>query len=1281
MAKPSVKTPLKRLFSIRALGVLLLTTSLCLLLLYSLGTRVALHWLPDIAHVLEEHIEQRLSVELEVRHIKGEMKGFFPVISLEKLKLIPTDKGVSPFAIDTAQITINPWRSLWRKSLQLQQLTLSGASLHLVVDEQGAVRLRGQGVNTQRTDFDAEQLRNLLEVAYDQQNVALDNLQLRFDFPEQPTIKSDNARLVLFKQGDKRLLAIDFKASNHALSFSTRLQLNRKAYAFNELVGAVYLALDGERLERWLPEQWPLDLVPARIGGKVELWGELHKGGLAESTLALSQAEISVMHRQKSGLWSLDDASVVARGKRTTEGYSLQLESVIGQNEAAGLLTAGPLWLSWQDGKEQDSQWQIRGNNISLSGLRRHITAWPFPLPEPMPQVLEAAPEGRLSEFLVQGEGGQWHQASVRFEGVAVGTEEAVAQLSGLYGWMTATPEEGVAYVLPQHLVLGLPSLFNEELSGGVEGGLHWYETAEGYVLASSRLNVLNQDAVGEALVKLSFPQNASPYLQLRAEVAQGRVSRAATYIPLRKIPQAASQWLEQAFVGGELERGRFLYEGTVKPHPNMPWQRAFLMSFATQSAELHLAPGWPNMQRISGEVQINGAEVTGNALSAEYLGQSLRQIQLEIVPQFERTQLLASGLFNGEAAALNRLFAQTPLASQVPDALQQWQVQSGETSGQLALAIPLAPKAEKLAVDVKANFHQLAYGSATLDVAATQLAGEASFSLQHGLHIPRFTGRLFDQDIAGRVTSSDNYTQLSITGDVAVKQLRDWRSISWLEQLWGEMDYQFSLNIPRQPGQAVSWQVYSDLQGIGVDLPPPLRKSSKDKLPMTLSWSPRQQGQRIILRSRPLQSELLFNEAGLERGAVHFGEDKLVLPSQGLAITGKVAQLDAVQWQQLVAERKAGESDLSWPTTQLALTVGDISLGGLGHVGAGDVAFIQNEEAWQLQMQSEKLSGELWVPNGYQPRGNRPLTVHVAKLTWPFKTKALSGTSLPFKAVPSTMPVADVRINELQVDGKALGRWQAQLRPIASGVLFEALQGRWHGTTLLGQLQWQEHQEQQQSQLDATIDSQDLGALFRELGLSSFIEGEQASSQWEISWQGAPWEFDYQQLEGDVSLRVDKAFLPTSDKRTSALRMLGVLNVGHTLGRRLRLDFSDVMQKGLVVDKLTGDYRLKGSKIITTNAQILSPSAEFKMAGAIDLLTGELDSGVEVTLPLSSNLYAGCFAGPAACAGIFVVERLWGNRLEKMTSMEYQAVGAWNNPKVDDVSGVYAKKRQQYAY
>src|SRR5699024_4273272 len=97
------------------------------------------------------------------------------------------------------------------------------------------------------------------------------------------------------------------------------------------------------------------------------------------------------------------------------------------------------------------------------------------------------------------------------------------------------------------------------------------------------------------------------------------------------------------------------------------------------------------------------------------------------------------------------------------------------------------------------------------------------------------------------------------------------------------------------------------------------------------------------------------------------------------------------------------------------------------------------------------------------------------------------------------------------------------------------------------------------------------------------------------------------------------------------------------------------------------------------TDLLIKAPSAEFKVAGKLDLSKGELDSGIEIILPVSSNLYAGCFAGPAACAGIFVVERLWGDKLEKITSMQYQVKGPWKKPDVKDVRKVYEQKRKQY--
>ncbi|MFO5422611.1 AsmA-like C-terminal region-containing protein, partial [Salmonella enterica subsp. enterica serovar 1,4,[5],12:i:-] len=60
------------------------------------------------------------------------------------------------------------------------------------------------------------------------------------------------------------------------------------------------------------------------------------------------------------------------------------------------------------------------------------------------------------------------------------------------------------------------------------------------------------------------------------------------------------------------------------------------------------------------------------------------------------------------------------------------------------------------------------------------------------------------------------------------------------------------------------------------------------------------------------------------------------------------------------------------------------------------------------------------------------------------------------------------------------------------------------------------------------------------------------------------------------------------------------------------------------------------------------------------------------MTLPISSNLYAGCLAGPAVCAGIFVVERIWGDKLDKTTTMAYQVSGSWEDPRVKEVEGMF---------
>ena len=141
---------------------------------------------------------------------------------------------------------------------------------------------------------------------------------------------------------------------------------------------------------------------------------------------------------------------------------------------------------------------------------------------------------------------------------------------------------------------------------------------------------------------------------------------------------------------------------------------------------------------------------------------------------------------------------------------------------------------------------------------------------------------------------------------------------------------------------------------------------------------------------------------------------------------------------------------------------------------------------------------------------------------------------------------------------------------------------------------------------------------------------------------------------------------LPHLDNNNPLLRLLGVLNVG-SIARRLRFDFSDLYKKGLSCDSIDGSFVFKQENLTVEKLRLKSPSADITLAGQTNLKTRQLDNDMTVVLPLSSNLYAGCLAGPAACAGIFVFDRLLGSRLEKAAALHYHVSGDWAEPVVKE--------------
>jgi uncharacterized protein YhdP len=173
-----------------------------------------------------------------------------------------------------------------------------------------------------------------------------------------------------------------------------------------------------------------------------------------------------------------------------------------------------------------------------------------------------------------------------------------------------------------------------------------------------------------------------------------------------------------------------------------------------------------------------------------------------------------------------------------------------------------------------------------------------------------------------------------------------------------------------------------------------------------------------------------------------------------------------------------------------------------------------------------------------------------------------------------------------------------------------------------------------------------------------------------DVQWPGSPAAFNMKQLSGNLDVKLSKGqFLEVKGGSGAALRVFGLLNF-NSLGRRLRLDFSDLTDQGLSFDTVKGVLQGSNGDFATTKPLTLSGASTIVVDGKINLRQETLDASIRVTLPVASNLplAALVIGAPVVGGAIFVADKLFSGRLSSLTSVEYRAVGPMDNPTVSFV-------------
>jgi uncharacterized protein YhdP len=126
-----------------------------------------------------------------------------------------------------------------------------------------------------------------------------------------------------------------------------------------------------------------------------------------------------------------------------------------------------------------------------------------------------------------------------------------------------------------------------------------------------------------------------------------------------------------------------------------------------------------------------------------------------------------------------------------------------------------------------------------------------------------------------------------------------------------------------------------------------------------------------------------------------------------------------------------------------------------------------------------------------------------------------------------------------------------------------------------------------------------------------------------------------------------------------------------NSLQRRLSLDFRDVVKEGFTFDKMEGHFVLMDGDAFTNDFAIKGTSVGIDIAGRTGLLTHDYDQLVTVTPEVTSTLpIAGAIAGgPVVGAAVFLADKLVGDQFNRLTRVQYQVTGSWDNPVYERLS------------
>ncbi len=1259
---------------------------LCALLLQA--ARSFIGYIDHYRLPIQAYISEQTGTEVTLDKLAAHWQGLRPKVSVQGVSVTAAEQTL--LSASRAEMEVDILASLWRTAVVWRAVEFDDLALTAVQDAQGdwsiagfASPFRATAAADQRR---AWRYRSPGDLFLSVKSVTLRNTRLTLLFRSEQQLQATVPAITIRNDGHF-----------HRLSASTAIG-DTSVFNFH---------LEGEGNPA-VPESFQakayLQLTHFPIGRLLELFSSTHALPVVSNAVVNSQLWFD-FHSPKAFLFSGNvNYSGDAQGNsvfdiplRARLGGSYQLDrgwDVNVRNLTVDSLTdLAPV------------QIRLQHRQLALSTARVDVSAWSQWLAQQLPDhslgeaLSGLSPSGELENLHVSAPLAHLTQLQMQanVNQASIENWQQVPALSNVSGFVESDLHSGFILVDTVNFAFYPAQIYRQPLlAKRAQGRIGWsLSPAENAIkIYGDGLTLSGDYGQARGYFLVDTPLEAASRESLLSLQIGLRDSRALAYKQLLPtlLPEDLQHWMATAIKAGEVAQAGLLYRGGFRQDS----ARAIQLFVDVERAHLAYDPQWPALKNISGRLLVDNQQVFAQVHKAEVYAGDVAAGTLVWNGDFQKALALDAEIKTSVPSGL-RFVKASVLQQQTAGVLDDWSG-AGALDVDLSLRLPLLDSSAPVQQTVRLQFADNRLDLRAQNLQLSQLSGVLSYSDATGFSSSNLQASLFKQPLALALLTEGDVLRLSGVGRAASEELSAWLQQPLDRWLTGEFDYLLDLTIPTaqssQTASPIALSLFSDLQGVAINLPPPLKKAAVETRNFIVNGRMQADGWHYqATLGNHLAATLRASRQGMIKADVLLADKETPVVTQavedGVRFKAQLQRADALAWMALVESYPASES------AGVALPMRfDIAVDQLFYhdIEVANVVLSGQREAsgWSAIIDADGIQGGLY----WDSDRRTPAIVDLDYLHWPLTPVLSAQDAAPdgFSHDPwadvtlATLKPLDVRIEQLVYREKLLGQWSFAVRPQRDRLAVTNIVGAVGGFSFAGEddnsgahLSWQRDPEGEgmgQTRLRGYLRGGSLQALFDLWDLQPLLVNQQATAAVDLSWLGSPAFFSVDRLQGETAMSLrDGVFIENqATSATGALRLLGLFNFDTWL-RRMRLDFSDVFNKGLSFDRLSGTFAFdKGLIRISEPFSLTGPSVSMQLDGTIDYPTQTLDGNLAVVLPVGGNLTlaTALTAGLPAAAALYVVRQLFKREVDKASTVNYTVTGKWNAPSINvrDVDG-----------